>query len=894
MESAVVTFLIELLFAAVFVGALATFMRTRDPLALDVTLVFSAFALIFVLQIVTATIGTPPRPLSALAILLLLAQPVFTLKLVSDVRVIPRTVLPVAGLAFAITGLPLVIATFLGNATALPTGLTLLAIGVFFASEGLAAAYLWLESRRRVGAARFRLAVAAIATAAFAIALLGAGAGSAAGNSAAAGTATRLLALLAAVAYVIAFLPPHALRRLWQATAAYDYGQKLLAAGPTERKAALWQRLATSATEIASADAAAIVTVDEAGITRIAATAGRASASLERLSVALETGKSPADDGPPIDVGDLGPDALLRAMRDATGARHSDRVDLGEIDHGSGYLVVLSRFASLFARDDLALLEVLGRQTTLLVDRRTVLAEQEQLTERLTTAVAALEAASRAKSDFLASMSHELRTPLNAVIGFSDLMRTEPRQGDSVSVPAEWIEHIHRSGQHLLALINDVLDLAKIEAGRLDLTLERIDLGAAVVESVAGLRPLADRKRISVQTSIPAMIVQVDRGRFRQIVYNLLSNAIKYTPEGGRIDVEGVQVDGEVRLAVVDNGVGIAPEDAAAAFEEFRQVGDPADRQPGTGLGLALTKRLVEAHGGRIELESTPGEGSRFTVILRASEGPVDIAEEPPLRSIPLLRGAGPRDVLVIEDEPSGVRLLRTYLESDGYQVRIASDGERGLEEARRSPPSAIVLDLLLPGMDGWEVLRQLKSDDSIRDIPVIIVTVVDEREVGLALGAVDYLVKPVDRSSLLEILRRYTLPTTSPLRILAIDDDPAALEMIDAALRPAGYEVVTASGGREGVEVARTVPIDFVICDILMPDLDGFGVVAELRADPRTHDLPILVLTHHELTGAEKVRLNGQILGVVAKGESGQSGLREWLDRATDGNADRAPGDDI
>jgi len=874
-SDAVVTLIIELSFAAVFVGAIVTYIQRRDRLSLDVILVFSAFAMIFALQIITATLGPPPAALSAVAIVLLLAQPVFTLKLVSDVRAIPRAVLPVATAAFGVTAAPLVAAMIVSNVAALPAALTLLAIGVFVVNEGVAAAYLWLEARRRVGSARFRLALAALATAAFAIALLGAGAGGATGNAAAASAAARLLALVAAIAYVIAFLPPPQLRRLWQATAAYAYGQELLAAGPGEMRVALWRRLATAATRIAGADAAVVIALESGDVARPLAAAGTAADAIESLDpVEPDRGGERAPGG-------QSDTAIERVLREATGARHIARVAIdGEVTR---QLIIFSRFESLFGADDLALLGVLAQQTALHVERRTVLVEQEELAERLSVAVEALQAAGRAKSDFLASMSHELRTPLSAIIGFSDLMRSEPRNGDSVTVPAEWIDHIHRSGQHLLGLINDVLDLAKIEAGRLDLNIERLDLSTAVTESVAGLRPLADRKRITVTTKIPPIFIEVDRGRFRQIIYNLLSNAIKYTPDDGQIQIEAERSSDDVRITVIDNGVGISPEDQAVVFEEFRQVGDASARQPGTGLGLALTKRLVEAHGGTIELASALGAGSRFTIVLRPAEAPEEMAAEPLPTTQATVAAPGPREVLVIEDEPSGVRLLRTYLEGDGYAVRIASDGERGLEEARRRPPAAIILDLLLPGMDGWDVLRQLKSDSATREIPVIIVTVVDEQEVGLALGAVDYFVKPVDRSVLLEVLGRYAKGSGEALRILAIDDDPAALAMIDAALRPSGYDVITASGGRQGIEIARGEGIDFVVCDILMPDLDGFGVVAELRADARTRDLPILVLTNHELTATEKTRLHGEILGVVAKGESAQTGLRDWLARAGD-----------
>jgi CheY-like chemotaxis protein len=248
-------------------------------------------------------------------------------------------------------------------------------------------------------------------------------------------------------------------------------------------------------------------------------------------------------------------------------------------------------------------------------------------------------------------------------------------------------------------------------------------------------------------------------------------------------------------------------------------------------------------------------------------------------------RDAGPagRDVLIIEDDPSAVRLLRTYLESDGYGVRFFRDGPTGIAAARSQAPAAIILDILLPGTDGWEVLRELKADPQLRDVPVIIVTVIDERGLGLALGAVDYFLKPVDRTALLDRLARYTFTTkvkSRKVRVLAIDDDPTALELIDAALRPEGFDVVVAGGGREGIDRAVAEPFDLVVCDLLMPDVDGFDVVSGLKANASTSDVPILILTAHTITEAEKTRLNGQILGIVDKGDEAVEGLRRWLAR--------------
>jgi signal transduction histidine kinase/CheY-like chemotaxis protein len=890
---AILTLLIELVFAAVFVRVLVAYLRERDALSADLVLVFSTMAVLFVLEIVRRVGITPPAFVGSASVLLLLAQPLFILRLVSRLRSLPRWLPWVAVGAYLVTAVPLVV---LGSGAG--TAVTLAAVAAFVLTEAAAAGYLGLEARRRTGAARVRLGMAAAATALFAIAIFAAGAGSASSASAATAAVGRIVALLAALGYAAAFLPPSGLRRIWQATAAYDYGQRILSNPPGMAPHELWRRFAAAARELTSSDAALVLIRIPEGF-RLEAVDGAAHAPGATL---------PAEamfvDGQlqrPIEAGA----PAIRALAEASGARFFSLVALrdGAVERT---LLLLVRYRSLFVADDRVLLEALGRQTALLAERELMLAEQQRLSAELSATVEALRSASQAKSDFVASMSHELRTPLTAIIGFSELIREEPERDGSLAAPREWVEHIHRSGQHLLGLINDVLDLSKIEAGRLELQLEAFDVAAAISESLAGLRPLADRKRLELTAEVDPAVVVADRGRFRQILYNLLANAIKFTPEGGRVAVESHRDDDALMLSVVDSGIGIAEEEQARVWEEFHQVGDRIGREGGTGLGLALTRRLVEAHGGEIHLESRPGEGSRFTVVLPQRAGSPAVGTPVPRETkepaLPEAERAGAAadatapEVLVVEDDPSAVRLLRTYLEEGGYRVRVAHEGKQAIEETQLRPPSAILLDVLLPGIDGWEVLRRLKSDPNVRDVPVIMVTVVDEREVGLALGAVDYFVKPVDRAALMARLARYTFTTKvrqRPVRVLAVDDDPATLEVLQTSLGSAGFDVVAAPGGRAGLDAARRHPIDLVICDLLMPDLDGFAVVSALKADPETRAIPILILTAHDLSSADKERLNGKILGVVGKGGDAVAGLHEWLARvapreratASDGN---------
>ena len=897
----VLTFVIELLFVAVFVRALLEYARRRDPLTGDVALVFSAMAALFVIQVARSIASADPRfnvlpsPLPQIAsfgaIVLLLLQPIFTLRLISRLRPVGRSLFIWPFVAY-IPSVPLALAG--------PTAYRALATAVvligFFAPQVLAGYYLLREAVDHAGAARVRLVTAAGATISFGAALLTAGAGIAGEQAAAVGTTlARTLALVAGVGYVIAFLPPRWLRRTWQAGAGYRFTEQLLAAAPGEGPAELWGRFMRTARASSGTDQVVVLVARDA---TLAEWYGDGIEHHETSPTADDVVRLAATTEPGVQRPLTAADPVVQAIASGTAARYVSIVPLSLRGGVTACVLLFAEWRTLFTADDAELMAATAAQTSLLAERQGLLADQRRLTEQLAQTVSALENASRAKSDFLASMSHELRTPLNAIIGFSELMRGEPTDGRTLTVPTEWVEHINHSGQHLLGLINDVLDITKVEAGRLDLQLEVIDVSQAIAESVGGLRPLAERKDIAIEADVDRALIEVDRGRLRQILYNLLSNAIKFTPNHGRITV-GLQVEPDmVRISVADTGVGIAPEDRPHVFEEFRQVGTAAAREEGTGLGLALTKRLVEAHGGSIELQSELGAGTTFIVALPAM---VSIEETPAARieravgaavgaqpaAIATVRsdGAGRAvpQILIIEDEPSAVRLLRTYIESTRAAVVVANDGESGLAVARTRLPDAIILDVLLPGIDGWEVLRELKSDRHTRDIPVIIVTIVDEREVGLALGAVDYFVKPVDRTALLERLSRHTFTTKvrqREVRVLTVDDDPASVAMVEAALAPEGFTVVPAYDGRQALDLAREQPPDLVICDLLMPDLDGFAVVSALKSEPLTREVPILVLTAHELTADEKARLNGKILGVVGKGEVAALGLRDWLRR--------------
>jgi signal transduction histidine kinase/CheY-like chemotaxis protein len=874
--SQLLPFLVEGLFAVVFLRASLDYARRRDPVSRDVALTFSPFVGLLLIGVWRVVLGSPPGPLSLVSGLLFFAQPLFALHLVSLIRPVPRSVLILASLAVAGSVVPLYV--FRGS------GVVVLAPLVVFALVQLVTAgYLAVESRRRRGPGGRRLGIAAAGTVGLACALLALSAGALGPDMGEAARDAGLgLALLSGCAYLVAFVPPMVVRRVWQASPTVAYQEELLRASGSSL-GEIWGRYARLAAAM-TGSSVAVVEYRRDGPATFLASDGVALPSAPPGQWSNGTAPAAGQDTTveEVPIATLSEDDPIRVIGDSAAARFVSIVPIGEDGWGRRLLVVASSHRDLFHRSDLELLATLGEQTGIVAERQAILMAQEDMSARLSETVDALRSASHAKSDFLASMSHELRTPLSAILGFSDLMRSETATDGNVSVPTEWVEHIHRGGEHLLALVNDVLDLSKVEAGRMELRFESIDLAGAVREMVNGLRPLADRKDLTIITDVPSISAVADRGRLRQVVYNLVSNAIKFTQPGGQVRIAGRETTDGIELTVADDGIGIAPADLPLIFDEFRQVGPVREREGGTGLGLALARRLIEAHDGTIEARSTLGQGTTLTVTLPRRTATHEAAPAP----TPPVAGADPvitGEILIIEDDPSAARLLREYLEPLGHTVRCATDGEQGMTLAREHRPIAILLDVLLPRVDGWEVLRRLKADVTLRDTPVIMVTVVDERDVGVALGAVDYLVKPVQRGALLASLARLGIAPRSAgraARILTVDDEPAALDMLDGFLAGSGYEVVRAAGGREALEAARETDVDLVICDLVMPDLDGFGVIAELKSNAETAAIPILICTAHDLSDADKARLHGQILGVVSKGSIARDGLRGWLAR--------------
>ena len=545
---------------------------------------------------------------------------------------------------------------------------------------------------------------------------------------------------------------------------------------------------------------------------------------------------------PDLSAVDLDPH--LRILFD-DGWRSLVAVPMLREDRIVGSLIVRRKHTGDFSEETVDLLETFASQSALAL-------LNAQLFRALEERSAQLEVASRHKSEFLASMSHELRTPLNAVLGFSEVL-LERMFGDINEKQEEYLRDIHGSGKHLLELLNEILDLSKVEAGQMELEYTLVQVPAVLEHAASMMRERAAAHSIALSVEIGDQVgaVEVDELRFRQVVLNLVSNAVKFTPDGGSVVIRARESAGELQVTVEDTGVGIPEADRERIFESFQQGGRGASREEGTGLGLTLSRRIVELLGGRMWLESEVGKGSTFGFAFPVRRGQ---GEAPGASPLP-----GSTSIVVIEDDRRSLDLMAAYLSGAAITVVTARDGQAGLEAVRRDRPSAVLLDIRMPGLDGWEVLRALKEDPETAPIPVVVVSIVDERSRGAALGAAGYLVKPVSRDDLLAALTTIGLPVESrrPLgreagavtsaRILVVEDNPKNMKLVRDVLEFSGYEVIEATCGEDGVRLADRERPHLILMDLQLPDIDGAEALRQIRVGPDGHDgqdVPVVAVT--------------------------------------------------